>query len=253
MSKLSGIRDVDREIMDKVDDRELLNACSINKYTWSIVCDDAFLRRRLLNKYPEIEQYKGNEETWKRFFSRSIHYITLLKDKYDYIYTFGNFIVQYNIFKREIKRRSSSTKNSLLVNAADSGELALVMWCLETGADIHYDNDLALRWTSNNGHLEVVKYLIKNGAHFVALDYGSLRWACINGHLEVVKYLVKVGFGERNIHYNHFQNDVIDVIQTGHLEILNYLVERGGDIYPHLFEDASRQGWIFKEGKFWKK
>ena len=57
MSKLSGIRDVDREILSKVDDKELLKACSIDKYTWKNVCDDAFLRRRLLSKYPEIEAF----------------------------------------------------------------------------------------------------------------------------------------------------------------------------------------------------
>jgi hypothetical protein len=58
MSKISGIRDLDREILGKVDDNELLNVCLIDKYTWNNVCDDSFLRRRLLSKFPEIEQYK---------------------------------------------------------------------------------------------------------------------------------------------------------------------------------------------------
>ena len=42
MSKLSGIKDVDRDILGKLDDRELLKVCSIDKYTWETVCDDAF-------------------------------------------------------------------------------------------------------------------------------------------------------------------------------------------------------------------
>ena len=83
MSKLSGIRDVDREILSKLDDTELLKVCSIDKYTWNNVCDDAFLRRRLLAKYPQIEIYKKKNESWKRFFLRAVRYIALLKEKYD--------------------------------------------------------------------------------------------------------------------------------------------------------------------------
>jgi hypothetical protein len=62
MSKISGIRDLDREIFSKVEDNELLKTCLIDKYTWNIVCDDLFLRRRL-SKYPEIEQYKKKWES----------------------------------------------------------------------------------------------------------------------------------------------------------------------------------------------
>lgn len=67
MSNLSGIRDVDREILSKLDDKELLNFCQIDRYSWNSVCDDAFLRRRLIAKYPEIEKEKRENESWKRF------------------------------------------------------------------------------------------------------------------------------------------------------------------------------------------
>ena len=85
MSKLSGIRDVDREILGKLDDKELLKACSIDKNTWNIICDDGFLRRRLLAKYPEIEKYKKVNESWKQFFLRAVHTIALMKEKFDYV------------------------------------------------------------------------------------------------------------------------------------------------------------------------
>jgi len=80
MSKLSGILDTDREILGKLDDKSLLNVCLIDKYTWNKVCDDTFLRKRLLNKYPRIESYK-TEESWKSFFLRFIRYISLMEEK----------------------------------------------------------------------------------------------------------------------------------------------------------------------------
>ena len=68
---LTNLKDVDREILSYIDDKELLKICSINKKAWNHVCDENFLKRRL-SKYPEIEQYKKENESWKRFFSRLI-------------------------------------------------------------------------------------------------------------------------------------------------------------------------------------
>ena len=61
---LSGLKDVDREVLKHVDDKELLRVCTIDRNTWNEVCDDNFLRRRL-SKYPDIEKYKLENESWK--------------------------------------------------------------------------------------------------------------------------------------------------------------------------------------------
>ena len=67
MSQLTGIKDLDREILSKLPDEELLQVCIVNKRFWNDVCDDNFLRRRLSSKYPRIDQYKSFE-SWKQFF-----------------------------------------------------------------------------------------------------------------------------------------------------------------------------------------
>lgn len=187
MSKLSGIRDVDREIFSKLDDYNLLKACSIDKYTWNTVCDDAFLKRRLLAKYPEIEKYKEEEETWKEFFLLAIHYIAKMKEKFGYVYTSGDFIKQYKLLKTY--KFYNDDKDNLLINSADDGELSLAIWSIKIGADIHINNDLALIAASRNGHLEVVKYLVENGANINAQNGEALKEAIRNGHLKVVNYL----------------------------------------------------------------
>ena len=40
---------------------------------------------------------------------------------------------------------------------------------LDYGADVHADNDLALRWATKDGHLDVVKLLLDSGADIHAI------------------------------------------------------------------------------------
>ena len=64
---------------------------------------------------------------------------------------------------------------------------------LEEGANIHTQNDYALRWASQNGHFEVVRILLKHGANVHARTDCALRWASQEGYLEVVKLLIGHG------------------------------------------------------------
>jgi hypothetical protein len=113
MSKLSGNKDTDREILLLLNDKELLKACSIDKYTWNKVCDDEFLKRRLLSKYPKIDKYKRVDESWKQFFLRAIYHIALLKEDYNFIYRFGDFMKQYKDFVLIFETNKYRTISSL--------------------------------------------------------------------------------------------------------------------------------------------
>jgi hypothetical protein len=218
---ISGIRDLDREILGKLDDRDLLKACLINKYTWNTVCDDLFLKRRLLGKFPKIEQYKSENETWKYFFLRAVHCIALMKVKYGYDYTFGNFEKQFKILLQFNKNKSK-----LLIRAAWKGDLALVIWSLEKGANIQIISNLPLRNASECGHFEVVKYLVENGADIHDLHDLPLINASYEGHLEIVRYLVEHG---ADIHALNEQA-LRWASRGGRSEIVKYLLEQGSDI-----------------------
>ncbi len=72
MEKLTGVRDVDREILLKLDDYSLLKTCSLNNYFKNSVCDDQFLEKRLKQTYPETIKFNrqikvGNNIFWKLF------------------------------------------------------------------------------------------------------------------------------------------------------------------------------------------
>ena len=94
----TGLKDIDRERLKWIDDDELLKICSLNRKMWNEVCDDNFLRRRL-NKYQNLEKCKKENESWKEFFSRAIHYIGKLKREFQFEYTEGDFQEYYSLLK----------------------------------------------------------------------------------------------------------------------------------------------------------
>ena len=101
-------------------------------------------------------------------------------------------------------------------------DLQVIKELVEEGADIHANDDLALRWAAENGHLDVVKFLVKEGADIHVFDNIVLRWAAKNGYFKIVKYLVKEG---ANI---HAENDeaLRWATREGHLEIVEYLAKK---------------------------
>jgi len=90
---------------------------------------------------------------------------------------------------------------------------------VKNGADIHANNDYALRGASENGHLPVVQFLVEHGADIHANDDEALRWASRYGHLPVVQFLVEHG---ANIHAN---GDVALRVasEIGHLPVVQFL------------------------------
>lgn len=80
---LTGIKDLNREILSYICDDELLKVCRINRYFYYKVCDDAFLKRRL-KKYnlSHIESGKG--------FFFDILYCLPRMTKMGFEYTCGN-------------------------------------------------------------------------------------------------------------------------------------------------------------------
>lgn len=224
MNQLTGNKDVDREILKHLNDTDLLKVCHLNKNLWSKVCDDDFLRRRLTGKYPGIEKYRKEGESWKDFFLKAMFYIGKMREEFKFEYTFGDFKKQYYLLK------DSSDVHDLLFESAKEGELPLVIRALRQGASVKYQ--AALNVAVRNGHLDIVKYLDEKGADIHDRRDDILRQASENGRVEIVKYLLERGADV------HTQNDVTIKIasQNGHLNVIKYLVEKG---YIHTDNDVA--------------
>ncbi len=75
----------------------------------------------------------------------------------------------------------------------DTTNLEICKLLLEAGADVHVENDAALRSAAHKGHLEVCKLLLENGANIHAIKDSILYLAAQENHLEVCKLLLKNG------------------------------------------------------------
>ena len=53
---LTGMRDVDIEILLNLDDSELPQVCAVNKYVNQLCEDDKFWYRRIINKIEKVKQ-----------------------------------------------------------------------------------------------------------------------------------------------------------------------------------------------------
>lgn len=261
---LTGILDLDREILRYVEDLQLLKVCSINKKMWNCVCDEAFLRRRL-EKYPEIEKYR-QEESLKRFFSKIAFYLEQMRKMYDFEYTDGDFEKQWNLLEKYNER------NILLIEASKEGELSLVKYCLhngcnvsadheaplvaavynrqfhivkflvENGADIHTWRDWAFDYSVELGYLEMLQYCVEKGIDIHSENEHALRWASSNGHLEMVKWLVKKGCDI------HIQQDypLRLAAKEGHVDVVKFLIHSGANIHAKknsALKQATKRGF----------
>jgi ankyrin repeat protein len=114
-----------------------------------------------------------------------------------------------------------------LIDACREGDLSTVKECIERRANIHVENDYALRLAAERGHLEVVECLIENGADIHAKKDYALRWAAYHGYLEVVKCLIKQGADI------HAEKDFAlrFAAKYGHLQVANVLRKAAGDAY----------------------
>ena len=111
-----------------------------------------------------------------------------------------------------------------LLYSSHNGYLEIVKFLVENRANIHADDDDALRLASGVGHLEVVKYLVEHGANIHAENDEALRMSSRFGHLEVVKYLVRMGAGSWRVRtYN--DEALGSASSNGHLEVVKFLVK----------------------------
>ena len=223
-------KDIDREILLNMDnDKDLLKACSLNKYLLNEVCDDMFFKNRLLKTYPNTLKYKELDTirnnfkklTWKQYFLQVIYYVWKMKEDYQYEYTNGNFKTQYKIFKQ-----SKGDIDKLLIYSSKYGELDLVKEALMRGADIRENGDTALSYAVDEGFIDIFKYLAEHGANIHGNYSYSLRMASKFGHLEIVKYLVEHG---ANINAEE-DAALILAIRYQNYDIVKYLIEHGAHI-----------------------
>lgn len=255
---LTGIRDVDYKILNELDDKSLVNFCSVNKKADEYCDDQSFWLNRILIKFPFLplnilKRYK--KDKWSDYYidlrrfekywsdtqiindpmntklliitgeqGRLDHIMILLTKKLSnkqkaHLYNGALRNNQLDIIKFLVSQKWNINFNFMLEDAVSLRYLDIVKYALENGADIHDRDDLTLRHALAKGYLNIAKYLIENGANS---DY-VLRVASEKGRLDIVKYLIENG---ANIHT--LNNAPVELAYAnGHIDIVDYLVSQG--------------------------
>jgi hypothetical protein len=102
-------KDTDRFILEKLDDRDLLNAILSNKYFYSLTNED-FWKKRLMDRYPSTLEYKKEGETWKQYYLKVVYYIDLIQRKYNFTFTKGDPLFYYNYLNKHYNNASRRIK-----------------------------------------------------------------------------------------------------------------------------------------------
>ncbi len=261
---LTGVADIDKEILLNLDDKDLDNVCSTNKRAEKICNDDQFWNLRIQRSYGSDLSKYINGMKYKEIYKELIKlgydinkvliqasllgYLPVVKYLIDSGANVNGTDSQYKspldsaAYGGHLSIVEYLIENEAMVNrslglAAKNGHLSVVTYLLENGASSHADKDEALTWASQHGQLSVVKYLIEYGVNIHSLNNQALRRAAEYGHLPVVKYLIE------HEAYIHVWDDeaLTSASLEGHLSVVKYLLEKGADI--HAIDDICLQ-WV---------
>ncbi len=196
---LTGNKDVDRKILNNLDDKDLVNVCQVNKKAQSLCNDQVFWMNRVFLKFGYVggdilRKHKKNR-TWSEYYIKDLRKINST-NAHEYLRN-GSYRGRLDHVIISLKNGANiqSYVNYSLIEASENGQTEVVKYLVELkpdGANIHVQNDYSLRVASRHGYLEIVKYLVGHGANINALDDTALRWASEEGHIEVVKYLKSI-------------------------------------------------------------
>jgi hypothetical protein len=89
MTSLSSIKDVDKKILQSLDDKDLFEVLLTNNKYLYYLTDDLFWKTRLLNKYPYAVQYKPENQKWKQYYLNVVYYIDKLKTDFNFSFYFS--------------------------------------------------------------------------------------------------------------------------------------------------------------------
>lgn len=74
-------------LSEKLDDKDLFKLCQTDKWFNKKICkDENFWKIRIKLKYPKLEIFKKEKETFHSFYIKMVYYIAKLKEEYNFDY-----------------------------------------------------------------------------------------------------------------------------------------------------------------------
>jgi hypothetical protein len=211
-----GIKDVDYDILNKLDDKSLVAFCQVNKNANSTCNDDRYWESRVLSRlnlfylpYIDILKYKGNR-TWYEYYINDLSSVaisrlnpnkTVDQDRLDQIMAYIN--------------------SRYLVDHGQP-EIGLDEYAI-TFNFIRYAIDKA----SAKGYIKIVRYLLSLNVLPLSYLTPSMLAAAKNGHLDIVILFENYGV---DIHRGIVPDQVLLVASRHNRDdVVQYLLSRGSN------------------------
>ncbi len=240
--------DIHRLLALYMDICDIVHLCRLNKRTNNNICQNRILLRDLGHqRLTNIDERLANKDILKEINNTMS---TLRAAEKGYLVALANLQNKGRFYI------DAGDYDTLWI-AAKNGWLDIVEYLISMGANVHAQDDRALREASGKGHLPIVKYLLSRGADIHVWYEEPLRNAAINGHLAAVKYLIDHG---ADIHYEtgrlvkfailgghldtigylldllskdnaYLDWALVEAVEAGDLNVVKYLISRGADIH----------------------
>ena len=165
--------------------------------------------------------------------------------------------IPFDLLPRDVNDAANSDGITALHCAAENGDVAVVKFLIEHGADIKAQDTLLSRsvihFAAENGNIESIRFLAEKGADLLDKDlHGAtpLHYAAKGGHLDTVKYLVgkKMDYTARDVrgwtlmHY---------AACGGSIDVVKYLLAKGVSIND--LTDSGRTPLFFAKDRELRK
>ncbi|QGR54350.1 ankyrin repeat-containing protein [Moumouvirus maliensis] len=132
----------------------------------------------------------------------------------------------------ELQKIRTKNNNNIYLNECMKlscivGNLNVLDYCINNGANYRVNNDEPFKLALENGHLDIAQYFHKKKITIKTNRAEVLVTACQKGDLNIVKFLV-----ERKICPISIKNNeaFVSACENGHLDLVKFLVEKGADI-----------------------
>ena len=189
----TGNMDIDRAILENLSDKDILMACSVNKFMYKKVCNDSFFQRLVLKRFPtfienttatlypkdsflstiEIPAYKD----WRDKYLNIVRYIDLLKREFNYEFKEGDPRVQYLFLKEHSDKGKVAILSLSKFTLSDEPEL--IKYVIEKEGGIQLNRvkvhlPSILSYSIDSDKFKIAEYLMKQGVKLNKEDYDSL-------------------------------------------------------------------------------
>jgi len=132
--------------------------------------------------------------------------------------------------KEEVEKAIGNlVPNAKLISAAENGIDWIIQKALDEGADIHHQEDLALKSACDNGHEKSAKILLDNGADIHTNKDSVLLYASWKNNYNIIKLLLEYG---ADIHADDDNSigsviEKITITKTDNIETIKLLLDHG--------------------------